>query len=120
MTENNIDEKLIERFFEANSLPEIENRGFSRSVMRRIPQSRIKCLNTLWMMLCTVAMVIYLYVHQGMKVLFVALTHLWNSLSTSFVMPEPNLTTAIWVYVGIVSAVVFGVYQVLISDKKFI
>ena len=72
------------------------------------------------MILCTVAMVIYLYVHQGMKVLFVALTHLWNSLSTSFVMPELNLTTAIWVYVGIVSAVVFGVYQVLISDKRFI
>ena len=81
MTDNHIDEKLIASFFEAHQIGEIEDRGFSRRVMRRLPESRMRRLNTVWTLLCMVAVVVYFIMQQGTKVLLVALTHLWSSLS---------------------------------------
>ena len=75
MTDNNIDEKLIASFFEAHQIGEIEDRGFSRRVMRRLPESRMRRLNTVWTLLCMVAVVVYFIMQQGTKVLLVALTH---------------------------------------------
>ena len=51
MTDNHIDEKLIASFFEAHQIGEIEDRGFSRRVMRRLPESRMRRLNTVWTLL---------------------------------------------------------------------
>ena len=51
MTDNHIDEKLIASFFEAHQIGEIEDRGFSRRLMRRLPESRMRRLNTVWTLL---------------------------------------------------------------------
>ena len=102
MTEYNIDEKLITRFFEANRIGEIEDRGFSRRVMRQLPVSRMHRLNTLW------------------TLLFVAFSHLWNNFFATLVMPEWNMTTALLTYIGVVLVMVFAVYHVLTNARRFI
>ena len=120
MTDNHIDEKLIASFFEAHLIGEIEDRGFSRRVMRRLPESRMRRLNTVWTLLCMVAVVVYFIMQQGTKVLLVALTHLWSSLSEAVVMPDLNMTTALLTYVGLVAVMIFGVYHVLKNVQRYI
>lgn len=120
MTEYNIDEKLIVRFFEANRIGEIEDRGFSRRVMRQLPVSRMHRLNTLWTLLCTLIAVVYFFMHQGTRVLFVAFSHLWNNFFATLVMPEWNMTTALLTYIGVVLVMVFAVYHVLTNARRFI
>lgn len=120
MTDNNIDEKLIASFFEANQIGEIEDRGFSRKVMRRLPESRIRWLNTVWTLICMAAVVVYFIMQQGTKVIFVALTQLWSSLSEAVVMPDLNMTTALLTYVGLVSVMLLAVYHVLKNAQRYI
>ena len=120
MTDNHIDEKLIASFFEAHQIGEIEDRGFSRRVMRRLPESRMRRLNTVWTLLCMVAVVVYFIMQQGTKVLLVALTHLWSSLSEAVVMPDLNMTTALLTYVGLDAVMIFGVYHVLKNVQRYI
>ena len=106
MTDNNIDEKLIASFFEAHQIGEIEDRGFSRRVMRRLPESRMRRLNTVWTLLCMVAVVVYFIMQQGTK--------------EAVVMPDLNMTTALLTYVGLVAVMIFGVYHVLKNVQRYI
>lgn len=62
MTDNR-DDILIRKFFEEN-MPEIEDRGFSDRVMRRLPK-RTNTAGRIWAALCAVAGITFFILCRG-------------------------------------------------------
>lgn len=83
MTE--IDDKLLKQFFKEQK-QQIKDNGFSRGVIRHLPD-RTKQLADLWTFICSVCAMILLFAFDGFKVIAQALD------ATFTLMIEQNDTT---------------------------
>lgn len=63
MMENN--DKLIEQFFATNR-QEIADNGFTRSVMRRLPD-RTRCISQIWVTFCFTLALVLFFVFDGLQ-----------------------------------------------------
>ena len=90
------DDKLIRNFFESNK-QEIADRGFSRRVMRNLPQRKF-----LWFKVCTCALafiaLVFFIVYDGFLGLLYIFRYLYISLaqsSTLYTDPKTIIVTLI-------------------------
>lgn len=74
MTE--FDDKTINQFFKAEK-KEIEDNGFSRRVIRHLPD-RSKKLSDIWSVFCTVIAIILFFVFKGYEVILNILHEAFN------------------------------------------
>ena len=73
MMDNEQNERLLKQFLTERVPQTIANEGFSSRVIRRLPPSRGRWLSTVWTMLCSIAIVVY-----------VLLTPIWSLLRKLF------------------------------------
>lgn len=113
MTEN--DDKLLIQFFEENR-QEIEDRGFSRRVMRQVPKHSL-WFNRLWTAFWSLAGAT-LFIHaDGFKWFKTFFTNLSGDLSGTFVSLYTSATISpLYVYIGIMTLVIVGCYNIVTSE----
>ncbi|MDO4159215.1 MAG: DUF5056 domain-containing protein [Prevotellaceae bacterium] len=101
MTDNR-DDMLVKRFFYENRI-EIADNGFSRRVMRSLPE-RAARLNRIWTMVCFIIGVIFLILTDAFKFVAGCLKGLFNDfMTTDFVYHNPLVPVAaiiIFIVVG--------------------
>ena len=73
MMDNEQNERLLKQFLTERVPQTIADEGFSSRVMQRLPPSRGRWLSTVWTMLCSIAIVVY-----------VLLTPIWSLLRKLF------------------------------------
>ena len=57
------EEQLLGQFFTEHTI-EVEDRGFTNRVMRRLPDRSV-CLNRIWTAICSVAVVVVFFLTKG-------------------------------------------------------
>ena len=100
MMEN--DDKLISQFMHANK-HEIEDNGFSRRVIRQLPE------HAKWMSVCTVLCCILFYVFDGFNFLFGVIVEVITSQSYNLMSNTNFISLAI----ATVVVIIIGVQRVV-------
>ena len=86
---NRNDEQLISQFMQANK-HEIADNGFSRRVMRRIPQSA-KVWSDILTAICVVLCSILIYAYDGITILLQSVYDIFQSQSEIIIKQSNNL-----------------------------
>ena len=104
MMEN--DDKLIKNFMLANK-HEIEDNGFSRWVIRRLPQ-QAKRLSDMLSVACAIVCCTFFYIFNGFEVLYQAISDIITS-QAYYLISDTNFQS--WVIATVVLAII-GVQRV--------
>lgn len=95
MTENN--DKLITRFFQERK-QEIEDKGFSRRVMHKLP-NRERKLSNLWTTFCIILSCILFFLFGGTEVLFDIFRKIFASGTVAYIENMDPISLAIVVFI---------------------
>uniref|UniRef100_A0AB33J9W6 DUF5056 domain-containing protein n=1 Tax=Prevotella sp. GTC17259 TaxID=3236795 RepID=A0AB33J9W6_9BACT len=114
MMEN--DDRLLIQFFEENR-EEIEDRGFSKRVMRQIPKPSL-WFNRIWTAFWSLAGVAFFIHADGFKWFKTFVTNLTGDLSGSFVSFYTSTSISpLYAYIGILTLIIVGCYNAVASEN---
>lgn len=88
--EDNRDELLVQRFFNDSQI-KVEDDGFTRSVMRRLPD-RVRRLNRIWTAVCAIAGIILLIRVNVIDTVTAALREAFSGFFTQYIAPLNTLS----------------------------
>lgn len=88
MIENN-DDKLINEFF-ADNVKDLSDGGFTKRVMRSLPDSKVWWADKVWTLICTVAVVVLFISKDGFKVLGSSFGLIFKQITTGLQLAHPN------------------------------
>lgn len=100
------DDKLIKSFMLANK-HEMEDHGFSRRVIRHLPQ-RAKWLSDILSVICAIICCMLFYIFNGFEVLFQAISEIITS-QAYYLISENNFQSLV---IATVVLVIIGVQRV--------
>ena len=75
------EEQLLGQFFAEHQL-DVEDRGFTNRVMRRLPDRSV-CLNRIWTAICSVAVVVLFFLTKGWVSIFGTMQGIFTNTVTS-------------------------------------
>ena len=116
MTENN-DERLVVQSFQENKI-EIPDNGFSRSVMRRLPQ-RTRTLSRLWTILCSAAGLAFFFLTDGMDILRTALGNVLGDIIGSWSSFSMTGVTPFVLFIAVMTLLLVTVSNLLSAEKSY-
>lgn len=103
-------DKLIERFLRENK-KEVEDFGFSRRVMHRLPRRGDK-LAKLWAVFCTAVAVALFFIYDG----FGAIEKLFAGWLGMFVRGEFNLTENVYLVIAFAVLAAVGIHRLCTAE----
>lgn len=110
MTDNR-DDVLVRRFFEENRM-EMPDNGFSRRVMRRLPDRAVR-INRIWTAACFAAGILLFVRNKGLTVLSECLKDaLGNVVFQDFLLQNPLLLVF-----SLIVVVLTGCYSLVVSER---
>ncbi len=113
------DDELVELFFSEHKF-EIEDNGFSQRVIQSLPQSSWRA-NRIWTVVCSLAAMALFVVEGGFKwiqMLYYSMMGNTAGWIASFHFHAPSLHTVLIAYIGILSLVCVGCYNIYLSLAK--
>ena len=119
MMGNNIDDELLKKFFEDNKIDDIPDNGFSDRVMRHLPRHN-EWINTLWTVVCAIAVVVYFVINKGLSVLKLALLNIYGDISGAAVSIHLGVGSLVMIYVGIIVVTVVVAYNMMSHERNLI
>ena len=108
------DELLVRKFFEDNAV-EVPDDGFTRRVMRRLPD-RERRLSRIWAAVCAVAGVLMLLKFNWLGVLVSVLVSYIGSLVKGIGLPSDDIGSYALALVSVLFLIFLGGYKVLSEE----
>jgi hypothetical protein len=119
MIDNKIDDELLAKFFENNKINDIPDDGFSDRVMHNLPRHN-EWLNTLWTVVCAIAILLYFIIHNGFNVLKLAILNICGDVSGAAVSFNFGDITPILIYIGIVTITIVAAYNIIMRERHIV
>lgn len=117
------DELLLQQFFAVNTM-EVPDNGFSRRVMRRLPQGARR-MNNLWTAICWLGGLVLFLLFDGVAAVRSGVVNILGnlygflvSMDIHAVLQSVNLTSVLGVAAVIVGFAFIGVYNELSGSMK--
>lgn len=105
---NRNDDQLISKFMQANK-HEVADNGFSRRVMRRLP-NKAKVLSDILTAVCVVLSAILIYVYDGFNILLASVQDILRNQSLNLEETNLNSSTLLLMLAVFASLAIYQVY----------
>lgn len=105
------DEQLVEQFF-AEHIVEIADNGFTKKVMKRLPQSALRW-NKLWTAGCWAAAILLFFLLDGINSVKAAFIHVTGDLLGMLASFQFDSFSPFIIYLGILSTTAVIAYNVI-------
>ena len=110
------DEELLAMFF-AENRQEVEDNGFSRRVMKQLPDRTIR-LGRIWMVFCTIVGIAFFFLADGLGQLKMLFGNLLGNLEGFLISADFSMFTSPVVLLGVVSLLMsFAISNLLLSTR---
>ena len=110
------DEELVAMFF-AENRQEVEDNGFSRRVMKQLPNKSIR-LGRIWMVFCTIVGIAFFFLADGLGQLKMLFGNLLGNLEGFLISADFSIFSSPIILLGVVSLLMtFVLSNLLLSTR---
>ena len=120
MMDNEQNERLLNQFLTERVPQTIADEGFSSRVMQRLPPSRGRWLSTVWTMLCSIAIVVYVLSTVTWTTLYRISWHLPARILSFLHSIFWNELVMLSVYVTILAVLFTAVYTIFQTERRMV
>lgn len=120
MMDNEQNERLLKQFLTERVPQTIADEGFSSRVMQCLPPSRGRWLSTVWTMLCSIAIVVYVLSTVTWTTLYRISWHLPARILSFLHSIFWNELVMLSVYVSILAVLFTAVYTIFQTERRMV